>query len=56
MRHLKPVGDLGQVLFCPFQLTDEDAIAKAVKYSHVVINLVGRDWATRNFSLEQVTS
>ncbi|XP_063864489.1 NADH dehydrogenase [ubiquinone] 1 alpha subcomplex subunit 9, mitochondrial-like isoform X2 [Scylla paramamosain] len=51
---LKLVGDLGQVLFLPYHLCDEEAIRKAVKYSDIVINLVGRDWETRNFTFEQV--
>ncbi|XP_042208512.1 NADH dehydrogenase [ubiquinone] 1 alpha subcomplex subunit 9, mitochondrial-like [Homarus americanus] len=51
---LKLVGDLGQVLFMPYHLCDEDAIRKAVKHSNIVINLVGRDWETMNFSFEQV--
>lgn len=53
VRHLKVVGDLGQVLFCPFHLCDEESIAKAVKHSSVVINLIGKDWPTLNFSLQQ---
>lgn len=51
---LKVVGDLGQVLFQPYHLCDEEAIRKAVKYSNVVINLVGRDWETRNFKFDDV--
>lgn len=48
------MGDLGQVLFNPYYLKDQESIKKAVKYSNVVINLVGRDWETRNFSFEDV--
>lgn len=51
---LKLVGDLGQVLFQPYHLCDEEAIRKAVKYSNVVINLVGRDWETKNFNFNDV--
>ncbi|KAJ9585216.1 hypothetical protein L9F63_002979 [Diploptera punctata] len=51
---LKLVGDLGQVLFVPYHLQDEDSIRKAIKYSNVVINLVGRDWETKNFKFEDV--
>uniref|UniRef100_A0A1Y1KG50 NADH dehydrogenase [ubiquinone] 1 alpha subcomplex subunit 9, mitochondrial n=1 Tax=Photinus pyralis TaxID=7054 RepID=A0A1Y1KG50_PHOPY len=54
MQRLKLVGDLGQVLFQPYHLFDEESLDKAVRYSNVVINLVGRDWETRNFSFEDV--
>ncbi|XP_053671882.1 NADH dehydrogenase [ubiquinone] 1 alpha subcomplex subunit 9, mitochondrial [Anopheles nili] len=51
---LKLVGDLGQVLFHPYDLRDDEAIFNAVKYSNVVINLVGRDWETKNFTFKDV--
>lgn len=51
---LKVCGDLGQVLFQPYHLMDENAIRNAVQYSNVVINLVGRDWETSNFPFEEV--
>lgn len=51
---LKLVGDLGQVLFQPYHLMDDEAIRKAVQYSNVVINLVGRDWETKNFPFKEV--
>ena len=51
---MKLVGDLGQVLFSPFYLKDEASIKKAVKYSNVVINLIGRHFETRNFSYDDV--
>lgn len=51
---LKLVGDLGQVLFQPFHLMDDDSIRKSMKYSNVVINLVGRDWETKNFPFKEV--
>ncbi|KAK4887311.1 hypothetical protein RN001_003582 [Aquatica leii] len=51
---LKLCGDLGQVLFQPFHLFDDEALDKAVRYSNVVINLVGRDWETLNFKFDDV--
>jgi NADH dehydrogenase (ubiquinone) 1 alpha subcomplex subunit 9 len=51
---LKLVGDLGQVLFTPYHLMDDESIHKAVKHSNVVINLVGRDWETKNFNFQAV--
>jgi len=54
MMRLKVCGDLGQVLFCPFELDDEDAIRRAVDKSSIVINLIGRQWETKNFKYEDV--
>lgn len=54
VRDMKLAGDLGQVLFHPYQLQDEESLRKAMKYSNVVINLVGRDWETKNFPFEEV--
>lgn len=51
---LKVAGDLGQVYFHPFSLRDDESIRKVIKYSNVVINLVGRDWETRNYSFDDV--
>ncbi|XP_063236665.1 NADH dehydrogenase [ubiquinone] 1 alpha subcomplex subunit 9, mitochondrial [Bacillus rossius redtenbacheri] len=51
---LKMVGDLGQVLFLPFHLQDDTSIRKALKYSTVAVNLIGRDWETKNFSFDDV--
>jgi len=51
---LKLVGDLGQVLFTPYNLRDEESIRKAVKHSNVVINLIGREWETKNFKYKDV--
>lgn len=51
---LKLVGDLGQVLFQPYHLCNDEDLDKAVRYSNVVINLVGRDWETKNFKFEDV--
>ncbi|XP_037086953.1 NADH dehydrogenase [ubiquinone] 1 alpha subcomplex subunit 9, mitochondrial-like [Pollicipes pollicipes] len=54
VRHLKLAGDLGQVVFCHYNLRDMDSIRKAVKHSNAVINLVGRDFTTFNFKFDDV--
>ncbi|KAL1129932.1 hypothetical protein AAG570_012876, partial [Ranatra chinensis] len=54
MLRLKLVGDLGQVLFQPYSIRDDDSIRKAISYSNVVINLVGREWETKNFTFDDV--
>ena len=53
-RHLKLAGDLGQIHLRPFHLRDTDRIRDLVKYSNIVINLVGRDYETSNFSYHDV--
>lgn len=41
-------------MFQPYHLADEKSIYKCLKYSNVVINLVGRDWETKNFTFKDV--
>ncbi|KAK2580195.1 hypothetical protein KPH14_012459 [Odynerus spinipes] len=53
-KQLKLAGDLGQVLFHPYNLRDEESIYKSIKYSNVVVNLVSNDWPTSNFSYHDV--
>lgn len=51
---LKLCGDLGQVLFHPFHLRDEESIMRSMKYSNVVINLIGAEMNMRNFNMKDV--
>jgi uncharacterized protein YbjT (DUF2867 family) len=54
-QHLKVMGDLGQIVSLDgFSVRDDDAIKYAVARSNVVVNMVGREWETRNFSFEAV--
>ena len=48
-RHLKLMGDLGMINAVPFHARDPDSIAAAVEKSDVVINLLGKQYKTRNF-------
>lgn len=50
MRHLKVMGDLGQVVLLPMDLTDLDSIRHAVKRSDLIINLIGNSHQTVNYS------
>lgn len=54
MMRMKVCGDLGQVLFCPFELRDEDSIRRAVAHSNIVINCTGRAFESMNFNYEDI--
>jgi len=54
LRELRLLGDLGQVIFTPFHGRDEASIRRALEHSNVVINLIGRQSETRNFSYDDV--
>ncbi|KAL2264002.1 hypothetical protein VTK26DRAFT_3557 [Humicola hyalothermophila] len=53
-RHLKLTGDLGRVVFIEYDLRNTQSIEESVRHSDVVYNLVGRNYPTKNFSLEDV--
>jgi NADH dehydrogenase (ubiquinone) 1 alpha subcomplex subunit 9 len=50
VRYVKVMGDLGQIVPMSFKMHDEDSIRDAVARSNVVINLIGSDKETRNYS------
>ncbi|KAM9672366.1 NADH dehydrogenase [ubiquinone] 1 alpha subcomplex subunit 9, mitochondrial [Trichechus inunguis] len=54
LMYLRPMGDLGQIIFLEWNGRDKDSIRRAVEHSNVVINLVGREWETRNFDYDDV--
>ncbi|CDW59449.1 NADH ubiquinone oxidoreductase NDUFA9:39 kDa [Trichuris trichiura] len=53
-RHLWVSGELGQVYYIPYFLKDDDALRRAVKYSNLVVNLIGADYETKNFSFHDL--
>jgi NADH dehydrogenase (ubiquinone) 1 alpha subcomplex subunit 9 len=53
-RHLKVAGDLGRVVFLEMDLRNVQSIEESVRHSDIVYNLIGRDYATKNFSLHDV--
>ncbi|KAI1080288.1 putative N6-adenine methyltransferase-domain-containing protein [Whalleya microplaca] len=53
-RHLKVTGDLGRVAFIEYDLHNTESIETSVRHSDVVYNLIGRNYPTKNFSLEDV--
>ncbi|KAI1399739.1 NAD(P)-binding protein [Hypoxylon fuscum] len=53
-RHLKVTGDLGRVAFVEYDLHNTESIEASVRHSDVVYNLVGRNYPTKNFSMDDV--
>lgn len=53
-RPLKLCADLGQMYFQEIDIRDPDSIRKAVQYSNMVINCIGTDHETSNFSYTDV--
>lgn len=55
VQHLRPMGDLGQIVMMKdFDVFDDEQVKKAVSRSNLVINLLGQDKETMNFSFEDV--
>ncbi|ERN15903.1 hypothetical protein AMTRI_Chr07g76450 [Amborella trichopoda] len=53
-RHLKLMGDLGQIVPMKYDPRDEGSIKAVMAKANVVINLIGREYETRNYSFEEV--
>uniref|UniRef100_A0A671V5R5 NADH dehydrogenase [ubiquinone] 1 alpha subcomplex subunit 9, mitochondrial n=1 Tax=Sparus aurata TaxID=8175 RepID=A0A671V5R5_SPAAU len=54
LMYFRPMGDLGQIIFMEWDARNKDSIKQALEHSNVVINLVGREWETRNYRFEDV--
>lgn len=53
-RHLKVTGDLGRITFIEYDLRNTQSIEESVRHSDMVINLAGKNYPTKNFSLHEV--
>ncbi|KAJ1982584.1 Protein-lysine N-methyltransferase efm5 [Dimargaris xerosporica] len=53
-RHLKLMGDLGQIVFMDYDVRNYDQIVDSVKHSDIVYNFIGRNYPTKNFSFQSV--
>ncbi|KAL0918330.1 hypothetical protein M5K25_010334 [Dendrobium thyrsiflorum] len=53
-RHLKLMGDLGQIVPMKYNPRDEKSIKAVMAKANVVLNLIGREYETRNYSFEEV--
>ncbi|XP_057691697.1 NADH dehydrogenase [ubiquinone] 1 alpha subcomplex subunit 9, mitochondrial isoform X1 [Corythoichthys intestinalis] len=52
--YFKPMGDLGQIIFMEWDARNKDSIKRALEHSNVVINLVGKEWETKNYRFEDI--
>ncbi|CAM6099073.1 unnamed protein product [Calypogeia fissa] len=53
-KHLKLMGDLGQIVPMKYDIRDEESIKATMSRSNVIINLIGRDYETHNFSFQEL--
>ncbi|KAJ3214864.1 hypothetical protein HDU67_001129 [Dinochytrium kinnereticum] len=53
-RHLKPMGDLGQIVQLRFDLRNDEQMAACIRHSDTVINLIGTSHSTKNFKMSDV--
>ncbi|PKA55678.1 NADH dehydrogenase [ubiquinone] 1 alpha subcomplex subunit 9, mitochondrial [Apostasia shenzhenica] len=53
-RHLKLMGDLGQIVPMKYNPRDEKSIKAVMAKANIVLNLIGREYETRNYSFEDV--
>ena len=54
VRHLKLMGDLGQVVPLEFNVKDRNSLTRAMARSNVVINLLGQRRETIHYSYQDI--
>lgn len=47
------MGDPGQIIPLKFNIRDPNSVERAVEKSSIVVNLLGKHFSTRNFTMEQ---
>lgn len=53
-RHLKLMGDVGQIVPTPCELRDEDSVRRSMANATVVVNLIGKTYPTIHYTLEDL--
>jgi len=53
-RHLKVIGQVGQIVPTRIDIRDPATIERAVFHSNIVVNMISRFWETRNFTFDDV--
>lgn len=51
---MRVAGGLGQIYYSHYHLKDEKSLYEAMKYSNIVVNTIGKESETRNFSFNDV--
>jgi len=54
VRPIRVMGDLGQIVFLNFSINDYDSILKTMTHSNCVVNLIGRNFSNRNFTMQDI--
>mmetsp|Transcript_8507 Transcript_8507/g.21972 ORF Transcript_8507/g.21972 Transcript_8507/m.21972 type:complete len:345 (-) Transcript_8507:313-1347(-) len=54
VKHLKVMGDLGQIVPYEMSIRNYDEIERAVASSNVVVNMLGKPFETRRFNFDQI--
>ena len=55
MQHLRPMGDLGNIITLQdFSIRDDELIKRCISKSNIVINLIGLHSETWNFGFDEV--
>jgi len=52
INHLKPAGDIGQIVPIWYSPYHKESIRRAIQHSSLVINMIGASRETKNYSLE----
>ena len=57
MQHLRPMGDLGNIVTLEnFSIRDDEFIKYSISKSNVVINLIGQNTETWNYGFKEVST
>ena len=54
VRHLRPMGDLGQIVPMKFDPYDYDSIKASMEHCNVVVNLTGKHFETMHWTYKNV--
>eukprot|EP00742_Colponemidia_sp_Colp-10_P000436 GILJ01000477.1.p1 GENE.GILJ01000477.1~~GILJ01000477.1.p1 ORF type:complete len:373 (-),score=67.05 GILJ01000477.1:84-1202(-) len=54
VKHLKPMGDLGQINLLPFNVKSDSSLVKMMEHSQVVVNLLGKDYVYKGTSMMDI--